>query len=110
MIGAGPGLPTGRDCQCRLVLSEVLRDVDLFVGAATQTPRALLQCLIPRLAVADRRALEGRFLHVRGERQTDEIHLGSGNIFMAPDDRYLCIVPGSSPSVPQAGCLILSQL
>jgi hypothetical protein len=33
---------------------------------------------------------------VRGERHTYKIHLGSGNILMTPDDRYLCIVPTSS--------------
>ncbi|MFF5298816.1 DUF4132 domain-containing protein [Streptomyces sp. NPDC013161] len=120
-----------------LVLSEVLRDVDLFVGVASvgndptwqdggpggrfreywtsygfaelnqsaQTRRALLERLIPRLAIADRCTLEGRFLHVKGERHTYKIHLGSSNILMTPDDRYLCIVPGSNPSVPQAGYL-----
>lgn len=111
-----------------LVLSEVLRDVDLFVGVASvgndptwqdggpgghfrtywhsysfgelsqnaQSRRDLLSRLVPRLAIADRATVEGRFLHVRGERHTYKIHLGSGNILMTPDDRYLCIVPKSS--------------
>ncbi|MFD4879616.1 hypothetical protein ACFWOB_40520 [Streptomyces sp. NPDC058420] len=72
---------------------------------SAQTRHALVQRLIPRLAIADRCTLEGRFLHVRGERHTYKIHLGSSNILMTPDDRYLCIVPGSDPSVPQAGYL-----
>ncbi|MFI6930121.1 DUF4132 domain-containing protein [Streptomyces sp. NPDC050287] len=120
-----------------LVLSEVLRDVDLFVGVASvgndptwqdggpggrfqeywtsygfgelnqsaETRRALLERLIPRLAIADRCTLRGRFLHVRGERHTYKIHLGSGNILMTPNDQYLCIVPKSNPSTPQAGYL-----
>ncbi|MBK3574055.1 DUF4132 domain-containing protein [Streptomyces sp. MBT65] len=120
-----------------LVLSEVLRDVDLFVGVASvgndptwqdggpggrfraywtsygfaelnqsaQTRRTLLARLIPRLAIADRCTLEGRFLHVKGERHTYKIHLGSGNILMTPDDRYLCIVPSAASSAPQAGYL-----
>ncbi|WP_031477662.1 DUF4132 domain-containing protein [Streptomyces bicolor] len=120
-----------------LVLSEVLRDVDLFVGVASvgndpawqdggpggrfreywtsygfgdlgasaETRRALLERLIPRLAIADRCAIEGRFLHVKGERHTYKIHLGSGNILMTPNDQYLCIVPKSNPSAPQAGYL-----
>ncbi|MFJ9691511.1 DUF4132 domain-containing protein [Kitasatospora sp. NPDC101183] len=120
-----------------LVLSEVLRDVDLFVGVASvgndptwqdggpegryreywtaygfgelnqgaETRRALLERLVPRLAIADRCTLEGRFLHVRGERRTYRIHLGSGNILMAPDDQYLCIVPKSDPTAPQTGYL-----
>ncbi|MFI5553385.1 DUF4132 domain-containing protein [Streptomyces sp. NPDC051738] len=120
-----------------LVLSEVLRDVDLFVGVASvgndptwqdggpggrfreywtsygfgelgasaETRRALLERLIPRLAIADRCTIEGRFLHVKGTRHTYKIHLGSGNILMTPNDQYLCIVPKSNPAAPQAGYL-----
>ncbi|MBX9397081.1 DUF4132 domain-containing protein [Streptomyces sp. TRM72054] len=120
-----------------LVLSEVLRDVDLFVGVASvgndptwqdggpdgrfreywtsygfgelgqsaETRRVLLERLIPRLAIADRCTLEGRFLQVKGERHTYRIHLGSGNILMSPNDQYLCIVPKSAPGAPQAGYL-----
>ncbi|WP_369036787.1 DUF4132 domain-containing protein [Streptomyces adonidis] len=120
-----------------LVLSEVLRDIDLFVGVASigndptwqdggpdgrfreywtsygfgdltqsaQTRRTLLERLIPRLAIADRCTLEGRFLHVRGERHTYRIHLGSGNILMSPGDRYLCIVPKTNPEPHQHGYL-----
>ncbi|WP_428952734.1 DUF4132 domain-containing protein [Streptomyces sp. cg35] len=111
-----------------LVLSEVLRDVDLFVGVASvgndptwqdggpggrfraywtsygfgelnqsaETRRVLLERLVPRLAIADRCTIEGRFLHVKGELRTYKIHLGSGNILMTPNDQYLCIVPRSS--------------
>ncbi|GGX68909.1 hypothetical protein GCM10010358_24080 [Streptomyces minutiscleroticus] len=111
-----------------LVLSEVLRDVDLFVGVASigndptwqdggpggrfreywtsygfgelnqsaETRRALLARLVPRLAIAGRCTIEGRFLHVEGELRTYKIHLGSGNILMTPNDEYLCIVPKSS--------------
>ncbi|MFF1372763.1 hypothetical protein [Streptomyces virginiae] len=110
------------------MLSEVLRDVDLFVGVAgiandptwadggpegrfraywtsyafgelnqsAETRRVLLERLVPRLAIADRCGVEGRFLHVRGELRTYKIHLGSGNILMTPNDQYLCIVPGGS--------------
>jgi hypothetical protein len=120
-----------------LVLSEVLRDVDLFVGVASvgndptwqdggpggrfreywtsygfgelnqsaETRRLLLDRLIPRLAIADRCTLEGRFLHVKGDRHTYKIHLGSGNILRTPNDQYLCIVPKSDPSAAQAGYL-----
>ncbi|KUL39674.1 DUF4132 domain-containing protein [Streptomyces regalis] len=120
-----------------LVLSEVLRDIDLFVGVASvgndptwqdggpdgrfreywtsygfgelgvgaETRRALLERLIPRLAIADRCTIEGRFLHVKGERHTYKIHLGSGNILMTPNDQYLCIVPKSNPAAPQTGYL-----
>ncbi|MFF3616874.1 DUF4132 domain-containing protein [Streptomyces sp. NPDC002580] len=120
-----------------LVLSEVLRDVDLFVGVASvgndptwqdggpggrfqaywtsygfgelnqsaETRRVLLERLVPRLAIADRCTLEGRFLHVRGERHTYKIHLGSGNIMMSPNDQYLCIVPKAGTGEPRSGYL-----
>lgn len=39
--------------------------------------------------------LEGRYPHVKGEPHPYEIHLGSGNILMSPNDRYLCLVPKS---------------
>ncbi|MEU9332181.1 DUF4132 domain-containing protein [Streptomyces sp. NPDC048290] len=120
-----------------LVLSEVLRDVDLFVGVASvgndptwqdggpegryrdywtsygfgelnqtaETRRALLERLIPRLAIADRCHLEGRFLHIKGELHTYKVHLGSGNILRTPNDQYLCIVPKSAAATPDSGYL-----
>lgn len=109
-----------------IVLSEIMRDVDLFVGVASigndptwqdggpqgryrdywhaysfgdlsataETRKLLLARLVPRLAIAERCALDGRFLRVRGDLRTYKIHLGSGNILMEPNDKYLCIVPG----------------
>lgn len=108
-----------------VVLSEVLRDVDLFVGVASvgndptwqdggphgryreywqsysfgdlsataETRRQFLTRLLPRLAIADRCSISGRFLIVRGDLRTYKIHLGSSNILMEPNDQYLCIVP-----------------
>ncbi|MGW6979316.1 DUF4132 domain-containing protein [Streptomyces sp. NPDC054932] len=119
-----------------LVLSEVLRDIDLFVGVASvgndptwsdggpegrfreywtgygfgelnqsaETRRVLLERLVPRLAIAERCTVQGRFLHVRGELRTYKIHLGSGNVLMTPNDQYLCIVPGGS-GAPETGYL-----
>jgi hypothetical protein len=135
--GRGPVEPLPLTGIPPLVLSEVLRDVDLFVGVASvgndptwqdggpggrfqeywtsygfgelnqsaETRRVLLERLIPRLAIADRCTLEGRFLHVRGERHTYKIHLGSGNILRTPNDQYLCIVPKSGAGGAQAGYL-----
>jgi hypothetical protein len=112
----------------RLVLSEIMRDVDLFVGVASvgndpnwadggpeatyrdywngfsfgelsataETRKSILQRLIPRLKIADQCSFEGRFLVVKGKIRTYKIHLGSGNILMAPTDTYLCIVPKAS--------------
>ncbi|MFK4067342.1 DUF4132 domain-containing protein [Streptomyces sp. NPDC029674] len=111
-----------------LVVSEVLRDVDLFVGVASvgndptwqdggpagrfreywtsygfgelgpsaETRRDLIARLVPRLAIGDRCSVEGRFLHVRGERHTYKIHLGSGNVLRTPSEQYVCIVPSAS--------------
>jgi hypothetical protein len=111
-----------------LVLSEVLRDVDLFVGVASvgndptwadggpdgrhrayweeysfgelsataKTRGEVLARLLPRLKIAGRTRVEGRFLHVRGDLRAYKIHLGSGNILMEPNDQYLCIVESRS--------------
>jgi hypothetical protein len=105
-----------------LVFSEAMRDVDLFVGVTsiaadpdwtdrgperayweragfgelTESARArrdALERILPRLKIADRCSLDGRFLTVRGDLRTYKIHLGSANILMEPDDTYLCIVP-----------------
>ncbi|MFE9093646.1 DUF4132 domain-containing protein [Streptomyces sp. NPDC007264] len=108
----------------RLVFSEAMRDVDLFVGvtsiaadpdwtdrgedryagywrtatfgaltASAEVRREALERILPRLKIADRCTLDGRFLTVRGDLRTYRIHLGSANILMEPDDSYLCIVP-----------------
>lgn len=111
-----------------LVLSEVMRDLDLFVGVASvgndpqwqdggpdgrptyrdywqsysfgdltevaKTRKAVLERLLPRLKIRDQVSIDGKFLHVCGSRHRYKIHIGSGNILIAPQDRYLCIVPG----------------
>lgn len=133
--GGPPPEPVPLEDVPPLVLSEVLRDVDLFVGVASvgndpmwqdggpegryrdywhdygfgelpqsaQGRRDVLAGLVPRLAVADRCSVEGRFLHVRGDLHTYKIHIGSGNVLIAPHDRYLCIVPGASGTAGGAG-------
>jgi hypothetical protein len=60
----------------------------------------LLDRLLPKLAIADRVRLDGRFLRVRGSIREYKIHLGSGNILMEPNDAYLCIVRGRDAAVP----------
>jgi len=107
-----------------LVFSEVMRDVDLFVGvtsigadptwgdrgdeqtraywqsyafgelnATAATRREVLATLLPKLKIGPRCVLEGRFLKVRGNVRSYKIHLGSANVLMEPNDRYLCVVP-----------------
>jgi hypothetical protein len=122
-----------------LVFSEIMRDVDLFVGVASvgndpnwsdggpdgryrtywqsysfgelsataQTRKAVLERLIPRLKIADRCSLGDRFLVVRGDLHSYKIHLGSGNILMAPNDQYLCIVPSQRQTVAGDGGVFL---
>ncbi|SBT94243.1 protein of unknown function [Streptomyces sp. DI166] len=104
------------------VFSEAMRDVDLFVGVCSiaadpdwadsgperaywqrasfaeltenaEARRDALARLLPRLEIAERCELDGRFLVVRGDLRTYRIHLGSANILMDPDGAYLCVVP-----------------
>lgn len=109
------------------VLSEIMRDVDLFVGVAsigndpnwadggeqgaftdywqsysfgdlTETAKSraeYLKLIIPRLKIADKLKLDGKFLIVEGKKRSYKIHLGSSNILMMPNDQYLCIIPSS---------------
>lgn len=105
-----------------IVFSEVMRDVDLFVGVSSigtdpdwvahgeerrtywhdfsfgeltgsaSTRKQVLEEIIPCLKIANRCSFSERFLVVRGDIRTYKIHLGSGNILMEPNDQYLCIV------------------
>ncbi|MFE7352853.1 DUF4132 domain-containing protein [Streptomyces sp. NPDC057543] len=61
--------------------------------ASAEVRREALERILPRLKIADRCTLDGRFLIVRGDLGTYKIHLGSANILMEPDNAYLCIVP-----------------
>jgi Domain of unknown function (DUF4132) len=51
--------------------------------------------LVPKLKIAPRLELDGRYLRVQGTLNAYKIHIGSGNVLIEPDDRYLCIVPAS---------------
>lgn len=111
-----------------LIFSEIMRDVDLFVGVASvgndpqwqdggpdgrqdyrnywhsysfgdltevaKTRKSVLERLLPRLKIRNVAKIDGKFLIVQGKRHQYKIHIGSGNILIAPHDRYLCIVPG----------------
>ncbi|WP_327000147.1 DUF4132 domain-containing protein [Dactylosporangium sp. NBC_01737] len=61
-----------------------------------QVRRQVLEHLLPKLKIRDRARLDGHYLVVDGRRHTYRIHIGSGNILMSPNDRYLCIVPSST--------------
>lgn len=107
-----------------LPFSEIMRDVDLFIGVCSLgndpnwqngafepywqtysfgelsetaiTRREVLKQIIPRLKIADQCSFADRFLFVRGNLRTYRIHLGSSNILMEPNEEYLCIVPQNS--------------
>ena len=66
------------------------------LNATAQSRREVLERLLPGLKIADQCELKKRFLVVRGQLRTYQIHLGSGNIRMAPNNQYLCIVPKRS--------------
>ncbi|MGW5058558.1 DUF4132 domain-containing protein [Streptomyces sp. NPDC004096] len=66
--------------------------------ASAEVRREALERILPRLKIAARCALDGRFLVVRGDLRSYRIHLGSANILMEPDDSYLCIVPSRGKS------------
>lgn len=112
-----------------LVFSEIMRDVDLFVSVTSvgndpdwehrdgyqryfddygfgdlsqsaQTRKDVLELIVPKLKIAPQLRIDGRFLIVTGKRRTYKIHLGSANILMEPDNRYLCIVPKSDSMEP----------
>lgn len=62
--------------------------------AASENRRAVLESLLPKLAIRDRCRLDDRFIVVRGDLHDYRIHIGSGNVLMEPGSRYLCIVQG----------------
>ena len=64
------------------------------LSASSVNRKAILERLLPRLALRDRCRIEGRFLEVRGDLHQYRIHLGSGNVLIEPGSRYLCIVQG----------------
>ena len=74
--------------------------------ASAQARRAVLERLLPRLAIAPRCALEDRFLVVRGDLRTYRIHLGSGNTLMEPNNQYLCIVPSRTTDDAAGGVFL----
>lgn len=63
------------------------------LSQTAESRRDVIERLLPKLTIASRARIEGKFLVVRGDVRTYKIHLGSGNILMEPNDQYLCIVP-----------------
>ncbi|WP_415892928.1 DUF4132 domain-containing protein [Neptuniibacter sp. PT8_73] len=123
-----------------IVFSEVMRDIDLFVGIANigndperydirgshwydssfgelsqiaQTRPDVLRKILPNLKIGNQLQIKGNFLEVKGKIREYKIHLGSSNILMKPNDSYLCIVEKRKPNniyLPFDGDKILSLI
>jgi hypothetical protein len=90
-----------------LVFSEGVREVDLFIriasiaeespfgelSATAQIRGDALRRVLPHTRIADRCAIDGRFLVVRGELRTYKIHLGSAGVLMEPGNARLRVEP-----------------
>jgi hypothetical protein len=73
--------------------------------------RDALARIVPKLKIAPQIELTERHVRVRGKLNSYKIHIGSGNILIEPDDRYLCIIPGNrAPKImlPFEGDQVLS--
>ncbi|MCX6609650.1 MAG: DUF4132 domain-containing protein [Acidobacteria bacterium] len=118
------GQPQSLDTIPPRIFTEVLRDVDLFIGVtsiasdptwpnqnnthldywhrtafgdlstAAENRKTILAKLLPKLAIANHCRIEGHFLHVKGKLHEYRIHLGSGNSMIHDTSCYLCIVQG----------------
>ena len=64
------------------------------LSETAKTRRELVAQLVPKLTIADRLRVTDKYLEVRGNVNSYRIHLGSTNIMMVPENRYLCIVRG----------------
>ncbi len=64
------------------------------LGQIAQTRKAVLADILPRLKIRDAVKIIGNFLVVQGKLHSYKIHLGSSNILIEENNKYLCIVPG----------------
>ncbi len=70
------------------------------LSSTARTRKKILQNLIPKLRIAEKCKIVGRFLVVKGKARIYKIHLGSTNILMEPNNEYLCIVSDQSKKSP----------
>lgn len=76
------------------------------LGEQARIRREVLERLLPKLRIAGSCRIDGRFLRVEGKLRTYRIHLGSSNILMEPNDRYLCIVRDRVPAEQRSGAFV----
>lgn len=58
-----------------------------------QTRHDTLDLIVSKLPIAKQCRLDEQFIYVDGKIGQYKIHLGTGHIWMLPNDQYLCIVP-----------------
>src|SRR3569833_1825259 len=105
-----------------------MRDIDLFVGVASVgndpnwrgnacsneeafgelsamagTRKQVLPGLLPKLDIAARCRIDGRYLYIHGKLMSYKIHLGSSHVLTDPGTQYLCIVPATSSMAESVG-------
>ncbi|MFX1239191.1 MAG: DUF4132 domain-containing protein [Promethearchaeota archaeon] len=54
--------------------------------------KEVLEKIIPKLKISSQCSFTDKYLVIEGKLRTYKIHLGSGNVIMAPKDKYLCIL------------------
>lgn len=70
-----------------------LQAADGPLTSAAEVRRAALERILPMLKVSSQLELTPRHVRVQGRLATYRIHIGSANIMVEPDNRFLCIVP-----------------
>ena len=66
------------------------------LGETAKMRKTLIEGLVPKLAIKDKLKVTEKYLEVQGRKNKYQIHFGSGNIMIMPDNRYLCIVRGAN--------------
>lgn len=64
------------------------------LGETAKMRKTLIEGLVPKLAIKDKLNVTDKYLEVQGRKHNYQIHFGSGNVMIMPDNRYLCIVRG----------------
>jgi len=123
-----------------IVFSEVLRDIDLFISVcsvgndpdwqdresdywrassfgdlneAAKVRKDVLAAILPSFQNASSMTLENNTLAIEGKLNNYKIHLGSSNVMLLPDNRFLSIAGMSSKNkvlLPFNGDSILSNI
>ncbi len=73
--------------------AEALERYEWMQAGTADQRAAVMRELLPALGLGEKARVEGRWVLVRGALHEYRVHLGSGNIHIGPEGRYLCIVP-----------------